>query len=167
MPLGLPLRTRGTDLQSTWDARTVEITVERFAWEIWFDPTTGLEEIRNHTTTREPDATVSLSLSPDAASLSSTVVVTNSQGHASTTFQGSGNDLAVSVVASVGNSNASLTFVPPSASLPGEVWTFSHPEGTITASLVTGASTAEVAAGQTRDPSVAAKHDPAGYPRWF
>jgi len=136
--------------------------VQRHSWEIWRQPSTGLEEFRNATSAPESGASVSLSLSTAMGYLGNTSLTTNPDGLATTTFSPDGSSGGVYVNAAVESSTASLYFDVAYSTLPThsvETWSYSRTEATLVAELSTTGSTDNVYPGETRDLSLSVRYE--------
>jgi len=152
----------GTSLDSGGSA-PVGVTVRRYSWEIWRQPSTGLEEYRNASSAPESGASVSLSLSTAVMGyLGNTSLTTNPDGLATTTFSPDGGTGGVYVNAAVESSTASLYFDVAYSTLPThsvETWSYSRTEATLVAELSTTGSTDNVYPGETRDLSLSVRYE--------
>jgi hypothetical protein len=151
----------GTSLDSNASPAAIGVLLERYSWEIWRQPSTGIEQYQNAQVTPESGAMVTLTRSPEVGSLADSTLITGSDGRAWTTFAPEGSSGAVSVQASMGESNASLTFDLTTTYTSGweEQWSFSHTEATLTASLGSAASTYDVPSGESRELSLSVYYE--------
>ena len=151
----------GTSLDSSASPAALGILLERYAWEIWRQPSTGIEEYRHAQVTPESGAMVTLTRSPETGSFVDSILITGDDGRAWTTFAPGGASGAVTVQASAGESNASLcfNFSPTSSPVSEEQWSYSRTEATLTASLTSNTSTDQVPPGENRDLSLAVAYE--------
>ena len=151
----------GTSLDSSASPAALGILLERYAWEIWRQPSTGIEEYRHAQVTPESGAMVTLTRSPETGSFADSILITGDDGRAWTTFAPGGASGAVTVQASAGESNASLcfNFSPTSSPVSEEQWSYSRTEATLTATLTSNTSTDQVPPGENRDLSLAVAYE--------
>lgn len=151
----------GTNLDSSASPAALAILLERYTWEIWRQPSTGVEEYRHARVAPEPGAMVALTRSPETGSLADSILITGDDGRAWTTFAPGGASGAVTVQASAGESNASLcfNFSPTSSPVSEEQWSYSRTEATLTATLTSHTSTDQVTPGENRDLSLAVAYE--------
>ena len=151
----------GTSLDSSASPAALGILLERYAWEIWRQPSTGIEEYRHAQVTPESGAMVTLTRSPETGSFADSILITGDDGRAWTTFAPGGASGAVTVQASAGESSASLcfNFSPTSSPVSEEQWSYSRTEATLTATLTSNTSTDQVPPGENRDLSLAVAYE--------
>ncbi len=146
----------GTSLIMGGSAVPVGVLLERYSWQIWRQPSTGIEEYREPQTTPEAGATVTLTRSPEMGTLPDATLSTDSEGRAWTTFSPDGGAGGVSIEAAAGDSTATLFFDiafpdPYGSGGTEESWSYSHTEATLVAEITSPLPTYDLAAGESRD----------------
>jgi hypothetical protein len=142
----------------------VGVLLERYSWQIWRQPSTGIEEYREPQTTPEAGATVTLTRSPEMGTLPDATLSTDSEGRAWTMFAPDGGAGGVSIEAAAGDSTATLFFdiAFPDDYNNGsteESWSYSHTEATLVAELSSPLPTYDLAAGESRDLALSVRYE--------
>lgn len=150
----------GTSNVSNGDQRQVNVTVQRFTWEVW-ESDLGNTETRGYGGGYRSNASVSFSIGGSSGSLSVTSGLTDGSGAFTTTLtMGSAStEVQASVTDSDGTTTgtASLVFTPPDPN--PETFSYVRTESLLSASLTVPGGVTDVAAGQTRQVQMHAQYD--------